>query len=299
MTEERPSAFQRFNNWHFIYIIIILVMIILLVITHRGYQCENLVTVIGFGATLSSIILSVLAIFITFISNESNHKLREGLHGLSEIPGQIKKSISDTIDELKKETVQMKNASQKNLESQLNTNDYIKQSLDGFFSRIDKNYDDHNKKIEGIHEELISKIESMKNTPTDDLSMLSDEQIASFVTSIPVLQKALCVAINKLYSRDIKDIDISRFIDVIGYDKHPELGMYFMSCVIILKAMRLWTFTDFSIGDTYKLKMDSISAGLVDYLTKHEKDLLGEKEKDSVDIFVNELTSQISSNSSE
>ena len=69
------------NNLHYRYVILILVLALISIFSYYFYGNEDLVKTISFAGTLASIILSVLAIFITVLSNDSLssmiHKIRD------------------------------------------------------------------------------------------------------------------------------------------------------------------------------------------------------------------------------
>ena len=84
------------NNLHYRYVIFILVLALISTFSYYFYGNEDLVKTISFAGTLASIILSVLAIFITVLSNDSLssmiHKIRDLYEAIKDIPDSIKKS---------------------------------------------------------------------------------------------------------------------------------------------------------------------------------------------------------------
>ena len=96
--ESSKNWFAQICYLHYLYVIFILLAALIGVISY--YHCsekdKSLHEFISFAATLSSIILSVLAIFITVMSGESTNKLRDGIiNAVENIKQQIGKNFSD------------------------------------------------------------------------------------------------------------------------------------------------------------------------------------------------------------
>ena len=97
-TEEIKWSFP-FNPLHLIYCIIILVLVIIAIFSYYYSGDSNLATLIAFAATIASIILSVLAIFMTILSNNSIggmlHKVRDLHDTVTAIPENLNESVAD------------------------------------------------------------------------------------------------------------------------------------------------------------------------------------------------------------
>lgn len=89
-------------NVHFYYIISILLLIIIVLITKHWGQIPNLVILISFAATLSSLVLAILAIVYAFYSNNSFQQNTKNLNEAS-------KNISETSQELLKMSLDLTN----------------------------------------------------------------------------------------------------------------------------------------------------------------------------------------------
>ena len=96
--EEKKWSFP-FNPLHLIYCIIILVMVIIAIFSYFFSEDSNLASLIAFAATIASIILSVLAIFMTILSNNSIggmlHKVRDMHDSVVSIPDTLNKSVAE------------------------------------------------------------------------------------------------------------------------------------------------------------------------------------------------------------
>lgn len=97
-TEEKKWVFP-FNPLHLIYCIIILVLVIIAIFSYYFSGDTHLASLIAFAATIASIILSVLAIFMTILSNNSIggmlHKVRDLHDTVIAIPETLNESVVD------------------------------------------------------------------------------------------------------------------------------------------------------------------------------------------------------------
>lgn len=105
---------------HFIYVVIILVAIIITISTCRLSDNQQVTSIISFAGTVTSIILSVLAIFITVLSNDSMSGLMEKIRSLTdairpaeEYMKQASDKIENTISGLETVRGELKDASSK------------------------------------------------------------------------------------------------------------------------------------------------------------------------------------------
>ena len=86
------------NHLHYKYIIGILCMLFVLFFAYWFSGETNLVEIVSFAGTVTSIILSVLAIFMTVLSNDSMssmiHKVRDIHDSIKDMPASINSSIA-------------------------------------------------------------------------------------------------------------------------------------------------------------------------------------------------------------
>ena len=85
------------NSLHYKYWIFILILIIIVIFSYYNSGDANLTSMIAFAATIASIILSVLAIFMSILSNNSIGGM---LHkdAVSGIPSSLEQSVSELKD---------------------------------------------------------------------------------------------------------------------------------------------------------------------------------------------------------
>lgn len=92
---------------HMFYIIVILILALVVVITDRGYDNKDLAQWIAFGATLSGIILSVLAIILTLIGETKSDNTKDSLLDTS-------KKLEDIVDNIENATLRLEEAKNEN-----------------------------------------------------------------------------------------------------------------------------------------------------------------------------------------
>lgn len=92
---------------HMFYIIVILILALVVVITDRGYDNKDLSQWIAFGATLSGIILSVLAIILTLIGETKSDNTKDSLLNTS-------KKLEDIVDNIENATLRLEEAKNEN-----------------------------------------------------------------------------------------------------------------------------------------------------------------------------------------
>lgn len=90
------------NSLHYKYWIFILVLVNVAVFSYCYCLDDNLTSMIAFAASIASIILSILAIFMTILSNNSVsgmlHKIRDVHEAVSGIPDNLEQSVSEMKD---------------------------------------------------------------------------------------------------------------------------------------------------------------------------------------------------------
>ena len=138
---------------HCYYVIGILIFILVLIIAHYCTPDESLVSHVSFAGTLSSLILSVLAIFITVTSNDSMsgliHKIRDVSDQIKGFPETIDKStkeVAKVTEELNQSTTKMKTIEESVTESvnlSVKSLNVMLTRLDESVRRIEKKQDEY------------------------------------------------------------------------------------------------------------------------------------------------------------
>ncbi len=87
---------------HMVYCIFILVLLVIVLFTMIGHDNKELASQIAFGATLSGIILSILAIILTLIGETKSDNTKDNLLNISKNLENIVVDVQDVIKNLKK-----------------------------------------------------------------------------------------------------------------------------------------------------------------------------------------------------
>ena len=146
MDSKEKKWSMSFNPLHLKYWIFILILVIIAIVSYYYSGDNNLTGMIAFAATVASIILSVLAIFMTILSNNSIggmlHKVRDLHDAVTPIPETLKGSIS----ELKETTTGLRSI-----------NDEVKRSLSSLSTKLedlDSHLKENDDKIEKLYGEI-------------------------------------------------------------------------------------------------------------------------------------------------
>lgn len=130
---------------HFIYITIILTLVIMLLIGIISYQKDTAWLLIGFIGTGISVVLSVLAIFVTFIDMTGQQKK---LSDITETANELKYSLNQFIEESQKfyENAKMNNSynNYKNDNPNNSTDLYVKEESKSYEPSSSKKIDASN-----------------------------------------------------------------------------------------------------------------------------------------------------------
>lgn len=138
MAAEKNSWYREVNPLHYIYIIIALVLTVILVVAYRSSDNAELVKLVSFAGTITSIILSVIAIFMTILSNDSLgstlNKIRDVSDSITEVPSLINTSVGNMqeISEFLRTTINEMKAHVSNLAIRVET-------VDGHISEAKEN----------------------------------------------------------------------------------------------------------------------------------------------------------------
>ena len=154
---------------HFIYVTIILVAIIVIISACRLSDNQQITSIVSFAGTVTSIILSVLAIFITVLSNDSMSGLMEKIRSLTD-------TIRPAEDHLKK-------ASDK-IENTISGLETIKGKLKDASDMIETSTKDLSEKICGqLNEGFLSLEKSMQSNNHKQISQPCELNVDLFINT--------------------------------------------------------------------------------------------------------------------
>lgn len=161
-----------FNPLHLEYWIFILVLVIIAIFSYHHSGDTNLGGLIAFAASISSIILSVLAIFITILSNNSVggmlHKVRDMHDTILSIPESIKESIAD----LKEATTEL-----------MAVNSEVNRSVNMLGGRLD-DLENHLSLNDNKIDTILNSVSSVNSTGSSNTVPPTEKMIEQFLNTI-------------------------------------------------------------------------------------------------------------------
>lgn len=161
-----------FNPLHLEYWIFILVLVIIAIFSYHHSGDTNLGGLIAFAASISSIILSVLAIFITILSNNSVggmlHKVRDMHDTVLSIPESIKESIAD----LKEATTEL-----------MAVNSEVNRSVNMLGGRLD-DLENHLSLNDNKIDTILNSVSSENSTGSSNTVPPTEKMIEQFLNTI-------------------------------------------------------------------------------------------------------------------
>lgn len=143
------------NYLHYRYVIFILVLALVSIFSYYFCGNDELVKTISFAGTLASIILSVLAIFITVLSNDSLSSMIHKMHDLYEAIKDIPSSIDSSITSLTSSTRQLRD--------NMNALNAVLPELKAEMSKVDEHLRENNEAIKALSSQQGSKTENSIN----------------------------------------------------------------------------------------------------------------------------------------
>ena len=202
------------NKIHITYIISILIVIIILLLTIQWGHIPELVQLIGFAATITSLVVGLIAIIYSFYANDS---------------------FTKTITELSLASKEIKDGSQ-DLKSKIES---IPSSMEKFSSRFDETNE--------LIKKSLSDDNKTQKSPADT-PVLDDATIAKFMENIPSTGLEILYFVKKCIDRS-KSVDLEKAIkeaEIAGYSYFVAF-LYPLSALGVIKFSRLqkvWTFID-------------------------------------------------------
>lgn len=267
--ESSKNWFAQICYLHYLYVIFILLVALIGVISY--YHCsekdKSLHEFISFAATLSSIILSVLAIFITVMSGESTNKLRDGIMGLLKIPEDLSNKVDQSVCNLNNATKNLNDAAKANEQIFLNNSKELKNAVENINLQIGKNFSDFGQKLDYIADNnLTGKTMSLKDAvdePKDNKEEISDAQIEQFLSKTSSLSIAFIYLIDQYLQKNIEQpISLTEVASKYGYEKDQGINTYLIACIVFLNSFDLIQYKQYKKDDLNLIVFYSMSESL-------------------------------------
>lgn len=261
------------KNIHVWYICGIATFVIVELITFivvGNADAQNIMDNISFASTLSSLILSVLAIFMTVLSGESMNKLRDSLVGLGSIPKDVKQAVEETIDKMQKSTADLNKASENNNKNLEKLNAAIDSKIAEIEHHISAQLKQHQQNtLKAINESFVERKAGTQN----ESGVIPETMIDNFLSSTSNASISLLYMIvqycKKVEENTIKPpvVNLKDLALVINAGKREDsFSMYLFACLVILSSFGLLdyntgkdSFTEVTFSSIYTSVKSKIS----------------------------------------
>lgn len=238
--DEKDREIQKTREYSYVLWTIIVVLAIMIINLFAQQTCENqeFVNQVSFASTISSIILSVIAIIMTVVSNDSIssllHKVRDLHDNIKDVPSDIKKTSVDLNESVKK-----LNSLEESLNKIPNELEITQKSISQDIERLRDMLDNATKKIEGIDQKTDILKEQLYSSHINEASSvektIDKEFLKQFIESLPlaaILAVYICISAKKKSMKFQLD-DITRSA---GLEEHQG---YILAVIVVFKALRL------------------------------------------------------------
>lgn len=226
--DDKDREIQKTKEYNYVLWAVIALLCVTLVNLFAQQTCTNEIFVaqVSFASTISSIILSVIAIIMTVVSNDSIssllHKVRDLHDNIKDVPTDIKK----TAEDLNSSVAQLNS-----LENKLNEIPY---SIEKNISTLKILLDEAVKKIDGIDERTkdinssLFENNNYKKSRHYTNNILKENSLDSFINSLPeavLLTIYICIsAYNK--STSFTFPDIAESLHIKNYREYLSAVMF-------------------------------------------------------------------------
>lgn len=223
---------QQPLGWHFFYVVVILLIVSTAVIGFllTDKDAPFLYKVLGYISTITSIMLSIIAIFITVISNNSTNGL---LHTIRDIADEVKKipetvvKIPDSVGEAVKEL----NDSKKGITDSLESISGINKDVRDIKSNIDIKFGELDKKIVKLDkmQDIIDEISCISKNMKQSLTKIDgfEDIISKKLEQNPELKRIGKIESLLLTNKDSTSPDKSKKDEIISENKDFNPKTYF------------------------------------------------------------------------
>jgi hypothetical protein len=191
-TENSKSQCESKISIHFFYVTFILLSIIILLATFKWTELKDFTNYISTAATITSLVLGILAIIYAYISNDSlsqtNGALRDTAEGAKDATALVKSLLNDFKNLEEANQTNNKNVSQSlasSLEILTKTSANFatqKEQLQGLLDEIPGNFQNLNNKIDGFSKDFASSASNSNNNKTAQEATPDHELAKRFIS---------------------------------------------------------------------------------------------------------------------
>lgn len=290
--ESPKNWFAQIYYLHYLYIIFILLAALVGVISyyHCGVKDKSLHEFISFAATLSSIILSVLAIFITVMSGESTNKLRDGIIDLLKIPEDLSKRVNQSVKNLNDATENLNNAANANEKVFQNNSKELQNALEGIKNQMGENFKNLDNKIDDVVGKQKSLKEAAGESPEVTQEEITEQQLDIFLSKTSSLSIVFIYLIDHYLQKNIEQpVSLQEVALKYGFAKELGINSYLIACIVFLSSFGLIQYKQRDKNNIDQVSFSSISEKLrkqyVNYYAKCE----GETHQKEIDEYLDSL----------
>lgn len=236
------STVKSLHIWYISGISVFLIIELITYIVVENTEAQNIMNYISFASTLASLILSVLAIFMTVLSGESMNKLRDSILGLSNIPKNVNDAVNSTIERMQQSTKNLSLATESNNEAIKKLHEEIDKKIKEMETHLLCALDLHQQNtLNAINNNFLEN----KNGGQQDSKKISHETIDFFLESTSNASISLLYFIEKycIKSKEVNmvpEVNLKELADKINSGKKDEgFYMYLFACLVLLSAFGL------------------------------------------------------------
>ena len=241
--DEKDKEIQKIREYNYVLWAIIVIFGLMIVDLFAQHTCTDKLFVekVSFASTLSSIILSVIAIIMTVVSNDSIgsllHRVRDLYDNIRTVPSDIKKTSDDlnkSIEQLNSLEVKLNKIPEELSVTQITIN----QSIENLRNILDN----VTRKVEGIDNKTDALTKNIFESPVfkPDVSssghgLFSDNSLSDFFSKLPT---AAVLSLYICYSANVKKakFKLDGIVNYMGLQKHIE---YISAVIVVSRALGL------------------------------------------------------------
>ena len=297
MSDEYKSFFQRLHHLHYIYVIIILLILLVEFIAYYHCDDKELVAEVGFASSVSSIILSVLAIIVTVVANGSTDKLAHGIYRLRDVPAEVRKSVNEAITKISNTTDSLTQASADNTQGIKD----MQEKFEGLFREMEQHVEDRLQRNEKNVLQIVSDMQAVNNSlaetvnpssPVKEEEELSDALREYFFKRLSKAGYVLLYVIDEYLKKELTTpFDLGKMGEIYG---NAIYSQYFYGCLVAFISLKV---CDASRSSDMAFVFEAMDAGICSkYGENIEKKNLDKTVLMKIDTYLSELASKNADN---